>query len=224
MAQLGRQSIKLGPQAINSLRGAVGFQYPQFAPRVSGGIQTELIEQPWFARHKVVEVNSVAHFPAKSITVAFDEQALCGVLTANLAVFNAIVAADPPPRIADLDDALVYGNIADHWTSESGLGELVVASLDEVPWAEDLDPIEQMLIDDLAEQVGQLIEPLRIVRRENSFVIEKWVVAAAQLIRREVEIAPSGRVDRRDQLIDSELPCPKGEIWGMVGGRLVPIG
>jgi len=225
MVDITRERIRLSPAELLALKGAVGFQLPQFGPRVSAGdIRLSLMHQPWFVRHRIVEIESPGTFPAYQVHCAFDTAGQCGILTGNLVVLNAVVTADPPPRLAAADDAVVYANLIDHWTTESRLGELLIHSLDEIPWFEELDPVEEMLIEDLGEQVGHLMGPLKVRAEGTGFVVEKWLLIACQLIYRELHVSADGHVERRDKVVDTELPCPKGEMWGMVDGRLVPTG
>lgn len=226
MVEIRREALQLSTLEAQSLQRAIAQQLPEFGPRVTaGGLETELIIQPWFARHRVIEVMAKAHFPAQAVHVAFNEAGQCGVLTGNQVVFNAMVTADPPPRISSAEEATVYANLADHWTTESGLGELLLASFDDIPWHDGLHEVDEVLIEDLAEQVGELIGPPRLIAQgPRGYALEKWILAAAQLLHRVLHVGIGGSFERKDQLIDGELPVPRGSVWGMVDGRLVPTG
>jgi hypothetical protein len=215
----------LRPLEVAALKRAVDMQRPEFGPRLtSGGIVTEAIKQPWFARHRVIEVMSQTVFPAMTIHVVFGPDGGCGVLTGNPAVFEAMVAADPPPRLADAQSATIYANVADYWTTESPLGELGISSLDEIPWLAEIDDIELMMVEALQDAVGAEVSAPSIRSTDDGFVQVRWVVSAAQLLRREVHVSRGGQVRRTDELVEGDLPVHPGRMWGMVDGRLVPTG
>ena len=221
-----RRTIRLLPREVEALRGAVALDRPAFEPRLAaGGLRTDQLLNPWFSTFRIIEVASEHVPPARMIHVALGPET-GRVLSGNLSALNAIARHDPPPRIDTPEAARNYANITDFWTTESELGELLIGSLDEVPWYEDMDPVEEILIQDLAEQLaGQLGQPWIAPRGDaGGFVLVKWVVSNRSLIRRELHITPAGGVTRIEEVIDSELPVAPGRVWGMRGGRLVPIG
>ncbi len=226
MSDLERRPVALAGEERRALERALAAGLPGFAPRVSEGrvFEVEEIAQPWFRHHRILEVRSPVPPPERQIHVAFDAEGACSVLTASLESFNAMSRRDSPPRLEEPDGALRYANLADWWTTESTLGELLISTFDEIPWHRSLPPKEAERVERLRGQVADLIQPLRIERRGEDWFVEKWLVSAARLIRRELSVSQGGQVNRHDRIVAEDLPCPRGRLWGFVDGRLVPVG
>lgn len=226
MAEITRQPIRLEMNETQALHRAVGQQYPDFAPLLaSGGIVTEQLVQPFFTRYRVVEVQAHNAFPTRQIHACFSPDGQAGVLTGNLAVFNAMVKADPPPRLAYEQEAAQYLHTMDWWTTENErLGELQIASMSEVPLNEDLDVVDQALMEDLVETLADAVGPPRVTEEGPAFEMVKWLVTNQKLIRRRLRVEPTGQLLREDEVFDDMLPCPVGRVWGLVNGRYVPVG
>ncbi len=200
-------------------------QLPWFAERAAGSVTAELITQPFFSYHRVVEILSHVPHPAQSVHVAFLPSGQVCVLTANLAGLCGMAMVDPPRILSDEQTALAYANMADYWTTDNTAhGELLLGSLDDVPWHDDLDEVDQMVVESLRETVAADIALPRAERQGNVWVVVKWVLTAARLYRRTLMVYQDGQVARHDELLDQELPVPPGQHWGMVDGRLVPVG
>ncbi|HIA04750.1 MAG TPA: hypothetical protein EYN66_23130 [Myxococcales bacterium] len=101
---------------------------------------------------------------------------------------------------------------------------MLIQEFDEIPFLDDLDPIEQVLIDDLKDAVESMIRPLHMEEYDDGFIMVKWLLSEQRLICRALEITFGGEVARTDEIFDSTLPVSAGHYWGMRNGRLVPIG
>ena len=226
MITIGRQPLELGPHDLAALQQGVSAQLPWFASRAAAGVTAELITQPFFAYHRVVEIMSLVPHPARSVHVAFLPTGQVCVLTANLAGFCGMAAVDAPRApLADARTVLIYANLADHWTCENSVpGELLLNSLDEVPWHPELDEVDQLVVETLQETVADHVAPPRAELHGGIWRVHKWVLTNATLIHRRLDVQPNGQVARHDELMDRELPVPSGQHWGMVQGRLVPVG
>ncbi len=225
MITIGRQPLQLDPHDLAALQQGVAAQLPWFAPRASAGVSAELITQPFFTYHRIVEVMSQLPHPAQSVHVAFLPTGQVCVLTANLAGFCGMASVDPPQALTDPQTALIYANMADYWTTENtAYGELLLNAFDEIPWHAELDEVDQMVVETLEETVAQHVAPPQAELQGGVWVVNKWILTGARLLRRNLMIYQDGQVARHDEQMDKELPVPTGQHWGMVDGRLVPVG
>ena len=225
MISIGRQPLQLGPHDLAALQQGVAAQLPWFAARTAASVNAELITQPFFSFHRIVEICSQVPHPAQSVHVAFLPTGQVCVLTANLAGFCGMAAADPPTPLTDQQTAQIYANLADYWTTENtAYGELLLNSLDEIPWQADLDEVDRVVVETLQEEVAQHVAPPRAELQDGIWQMHKWVLTASKLLHRQLRVTPAGQVSRHDELVDQELPVPPGQYWGMVDGRLVPVG
>lgn len=225
MIPIGRQPLQLGPHDLAALQQGVSAQLPWFTARATAGVSAELITQPFFSYHRIVEVMSQVPHPALSVHVAFLPTGQVCVLTANLAGFCGVAAADPPPCWPGAEAAQIYANLADYWTTENTTyGELLLNNFDEIPWHSELDEVDRMVVETLQETVAAHVAPPAAEQRDGVWLMHKWVLTACTLIRRRLEVQPNGQVARHDEVMDNELPVPPGRYWGMVNGRLVPTG
>jgi hypothetical protein len=215
-------SVSLAAQEWEAVETVAQRDEPEFAEGLAHGVEVDLITQPFFPRHRVIEVKTLV--PAQRVHMVLTEDGHAMMLSGRLPVFNSVVAKDPPPLIGEQGTARIYGNLCDFWTRESRLGELPIDHFGDIPFLEDLDPIEQQLMDDLEEAVGSLIGPLHMEEYEDGFLMVKWLVSEQRLICRVLEITYGGEVARTEEVFDNMLPVHAGNYWGMRDGRLVPIG
>jgi hypothetical protein len=223
MLQLARTKVQLTPAEHAQLRAAVERDAQEFAHRVANPLEVDQIEQPWFRRHRVLDVQSAVPFPARRIHVVASGTDM-HVLTAHLEHLQRTAASDPPLDLADEDSAAAYAASGNAWTRVHALGELQVASFDEIPWYANLDGAQRKTIDELAARWGHAIGPEERRRGPDGWVFHSWWVAMRKLIERELVVPQGGQLRRVDQVRAEELPVPPGSHWGMVNGRLVPIG
>lgn len=225
MIPIERRSIQLTPAEVRTVRQLFEAHAPELARAADTGMQAAEVHQPFFRRHRIIEIGLVQTFPAREAHVALSDPRSGRLLTGRLDELNDMVALDPPPRIADEGIARIYGNVADYWTTGAGYyGELLIQSFDDIPFSDGLLEVEQHMVDALREMLGEHIEGLRVDPTDGGFTLTSWLVTRCQLIRRELGVQITGHLSRTDQVYDSELPVPEGRFWAMVGGRLVPVG
>jgi hypothetical protein len=216
--------VRLGADHLGHLRATIEQQAPRFAPRLTGPLLAFEICQPFFARHRVLQVQSPSPFPATAIHCVWDGAAMA-VLTGRLDHLVAVAEADPPSGLTDAGTARVYGNLVDAWTSGNWLGDLQVGSFAEIPWKSPLTDEERDRVEDLRARFETDIQPPVLVRGPASgYVLSRWIVADRHLIARRLHLPADGQVRREDDVRAEDLPVHPGRVWGMVDGRLIPIG
>lgn len=222
--RIERRRINLGGEAGQLLKIAIRAQSPSFVHRLKTGVVGEALTQPWFRRTHVLEVISENVEPTSSLhTALLDGRGY--VLTGHIEHINWLVENDPPPRLTDEVQTMAYGNITDHWSTMSQLGELLIEQWDDIPFYPDCGPIERELMEATRKQLEAHIGPPKVRAGRSGWILEKWLVTGGALIRRELAINANGEIRRRDDVLDNELPVPKGKKWGMDSrGRLVPLG
>ena len=223
MLQLARTKIQLMPAELAELRAAVEKGAPEFAHRLANPTEVDRIEQPWFVRHRVLDVQSAVPFPARRIHVVAAEGEM-RVLTAHLEHLQETAAADPPADLDGAENAAAYAGYGNAWTRVHALGELKVGSFDEIPWYGDLDDAQRKVIDDLRATWGPEIRPETRRLSFDGWVFHSWWIAMGKLIERELVVPRDGQLRRIDQVRAAELPVPPGNHWQFVNGRLVPVG
>ena len=222
--RIERRRINLRGEEAQLLKTAIRAQYPSFAHRLQAGVVGEALTQPWFRRTHIIEVISENVEPATSLcTALLDGRGY--VLTGHIEHINWLVENDPPPRLTDEEQTMAYGNIMDSWSTMSQQGELLIETWDDIPFYPDCGPIERELMAATRKQLEAHIGAPKVRPGRSGWILEKWLVASGALIRRELHINTNGDIRRRDDVLDNELPVPKGNKWGMDGrGRLVPLG
>jgi hypothetical protein len=68
------------------------------------------------------------------------------------------------------------------------------------------------------------VHPLRVTRSERGHTVASWVISSRRLIFRELHVPPDGQMLRDERIWAEGLGVFPGKVWGMVSGRLVPIG
>lgn len=221
MTALTRQPLHLSPHQRQSLAQALPWPASRTAPDTP--LETEVLLQPWFQNHRIVEVRSPLPHPPLQAHLALAPDDAWLLLTGHLETLNHLARRDPPSLQTD-QEALRYANLVDWWTTESRLGELLLDSFQEIPWLRPLSPEQRAYVRHLEDRFAAQIHPLRIERQEGAWGVTKWLLSAARLLRRTLTVTPQGQLSRQDEVLAEDLPCPRGEFWGFVDGRLVPIG
>lgn len=224
MVPVKSSPIRLAPDEMEALKRAVAVERAPFLHRLDRPVTTTRIEQPFFSRHRIVEVSSAMPMPATRVHVALAPDGTVRVLSGRLANLHAIAAAEPPHSLDDAEHAQAYANLADFWTSESEFGDVTVASFADIPWKTTLAPDERARIDELRKTLGEAIAPMTLARTENGHALSLWVVANRRLVHRRLHVPLDGKLRRDDEVRAAELPVHPGRLWGFVNGRLVPTG
>ncbi len=220
---LGRTTITLSSEELTQLAAVVDADAPSFASRLGGPLKVERIEQPWFRRHRILEIGSPMPYPARKIHVAAYDGGI-SVLTARLAHFQTVAAHDPPLDLDDEDKAAAYASSGNAWTREYANGELKIGTFSDIPWYPGLDAVQQKLVDDLAARVADAIAPEQHRRGDDGWIVRSWWVAHRRLIERELTVPRDGQLRRNDTIHAEDLPLPPGNQWRFVNGRYLPVG
>ncbi len=225
VATFARNKYELPVEDRFSLRTAVERDLPAFARRLDGVLEIEEIAQPFFTGLQVLEVVSAAPPPPQKIHLGRSESPRrLWVLTRHIEHLRAMAELERPRDLTDPNAAKEYALHATAWTTESPLGELRVASLDEVPWFDDLSDAERARVDELRRTLAGEIGPEKLEMAIAEYRLTYWLVANQRLIRRTLTVPLSGALRRDDRVVADQLPVPPGKIWKFVDGRLVPVG
>jgi hypothetical protein len=223
MRELARTRIQLTPAELAQLRAAAAQDAPSFVDRLALPIDVERVEQPWFRRHHVLEMATGAGSSARTLTVAAGDRAM-RVLTGRIDNLQAVAADDPPVGVDGEDAAAAYAACGDGWTSGYALGELRIASVDDIPWQAHLDDDARQRIAEVRARWGTAIGPEQRQHDRAGWHIRGWWITTRQLIERELIVEPSGQLRRIDQVHEEYLPVPAGRYWKLVNGRVIPVG
>lgn len=221
--QLGRTIIALSPQEQDQMEAAVREDAPSFADRLGGDLKIERIEQPWFRRHRILDISSAMPFPARRIFVAVWDGGVA-VLSARIDHLRRVAAHDPPLDLDDEQKAADYATFGNAWTREYANGELAIGTYSDIPWYPKLAPEEQARVDELGARIAASIAPEQHRRTDEGWVIRTWWLAHRRLIEREIVVPRDGQLRRTDTIHADELPVPPGHQWRMVNGRYLPVG
>jgi hypothetical protein len=221
---IGARKLSLDPGERALLAAAVERDWGRFAPRLAGRIDVSERLQPWWPRHRVLEVSSPAPMPATMIHVAVTPSGGWRVLRGHPEVISELARVDRPAQLADAEQARAYASICTSWTTDAQWGELTVAAFDEIPFREELSAAERELVKELRMRHAADLHAPALVAREDGWIIESWVVSQARLIHRRVTVGQDGQLGRADTIVASSLPVPPGKAWGLVNGRYVPVG
>lgn len=220
---IGRTTIALKPAELGQLHAAVARDASEFEHRLSHPFEVDRYDQPFFRRHRILEISSAMPFPACSITVAAWDFGM-SVLTAHLEHLLAVAAHDPPLDLDDETRAAGYAQHCQGWTCDYALGELKLAAFADIPWLAALDDAQQGVVDELAARLGPAIAVEQRHRVAEGWRFRSWWLAHRRLIERELVVAQGGKLRRHDTIHAQDLPVPAGSHWGFVAGRYVPLG
>ncbi len=206
------------------LRELVARERPSFAARLHGPVIVNELRQPFFTRHRVLQLQSPSPMPALALFVAVASDGQPLVLSGHPDNLRAIARVDRPKGLGDPAVARAYGHIAGEWTRASDLPELMISSVDEIPWHRELSPAEEASVARLRETHGKAIHPQRLEPTEQGWRLTLWVVSESRLVRRQLDIPVTGELRREDQVVVAALAVPPGRFWAIVGDRFVPVG
>jgi hypothetical protein len=215
IAQFGRKNPRLDSPQMTALRTAIERAVPSFEPRLPNAHITELV-LPFFARMRILEVASPIPTPARVVYCALDPANAAYVLTGRLEELQTVCRTDPP-AVASTESALVFLNLVAVWTAEE-TGELRIATFDDIPWT---SPASTGRISELRANVAARISPPDMTAIDGGHRLEYWSVARSRLLHRTISIQTSGALDVTTEVV-ADLPVPPGNVWSLVGGRLVP--
>ena len=171
----------------------------------------------------MVEVQSALPSPSLGLCVVFTPGGECRVLRGHPEVLAQMAAADPPDLLTGENQARAYATYATAWTTDAQWGEMPVTSFDEIPWRTVLHAEERGAVDDLRARIGTRVRPATMEASAEGWRLRSWVVSESRVIEREVLVPADGRLVRVDTVHGDKLPIPPGRVWGIVGGRLVPV-
>lgn len=213
----------LGDTHLAELRREIGVHRPIFLERLDRPILIEDVGNPWFRQHRILFVQSPSPMPAIGITVCLAPSGRYRVLAGQPTALNEVARAE---RIAltDDEDARAYANLVTSWTRAADFPEMPVESFDEIPFRPALSEADRSRIQRLRAEVIGRMAPLSFVRAGDGWRLDVWLVSVSRLIHRIADLRADGTLDVRDDIVATELPVPPGRVWGMVDGRLVPVG
>lgn len=220
---IARTTITLSPAELRHLRSAVERDASELEHRLSHPIEVDRYEQPFFRRHRILEISSAIPFPARSITVAAWDGGM-HVLSANLEHLQGVAAHDPPLDLDDETRAAGYARHGQGWTSDYALGELRIGTFSDIPWLASLDDAQEAVISDLAARLGDAITVEQRRRVAEGWSFRAWWLAHRCLIERELVVPLDGTLRRNDTIHARDLPVPAGNHWRFVNGRYLPVG
>lgn len=166
--QLGRREVELDETERAALAAALVRDLPAASALLALPHDVVEIVQPWFPRHRVLEVR-VARGP--SVHVALDERREVRVLTGHIEALNRMAwEALPGQELADEEAAASYARLASFWARPS-IDERPVDSPAGVAGV----PAE------LASRIG----PPRVDEHVQGLVVTMWLVASGRLLERQ---------------------------------------
>lgn len=201
--------VTLSPEERARLTMAIERDWPPFAARVGGPLVVSERGRRWFRLYRVLEVASPTPAPAMSIHVAQTPHGELRVLRGHLEHFVQMAQDDPPAGLESEENALAYAKDCDAWTTEAELGELVIASLDEVPWRSEMTAKEQQQARELRLRLAGALHAPRVVHGERGFTVKTWLVSERRLVYRELHVPPSGQVLRDERVWADNLGVPR---------------
>jgi hypothetical protein len=222
-ASLPPGSGDFGGTRLGELRREVEAHRPSFAHRLERPVLVEDVENPWFRKHRLLFVQSPSPMPALGIVVAVTPAGRVRVLAGQPAALNEIAVAEGI-ELTDDEDALAYANLVTSWTRSADFPEMPVGSFDEIPFRRHLIEAERVDVERLRGEVGARVAPMSFVRTDGGWWLDVWLISVSRLVHQTVDLRADGTIDVRDEIVVPRLPVPSGAAWGVVDGRLVPIG
>lgn len=222
---LARTTIALTPEELGLLREAVASAAPALVPLLAGGLAVDRMEQPWFRRHNVLDVQLAAATPVRRLYVAVSLGAApaMAVLTGQLAALHRVAREDPPLCLDVESLAAAYAAYGNAWTSAQDRGEMTVTRFEDLPWLRELSEPQRVRIEVLRLRFADSLGPERRAHTAAGWSFRSWWLSARTLLERELLVPPSGLLTRHDTVQATELPVPAGNVWDVVDGRPVPV-
>ena len=112
-----REPTRLTPEDTQRVLSLLRQYAPNLVPAAEMGLMPFDLQQPWFRRHRLLQVDVPMTRPPKHLHVALPDAGAGFLLTASTDAFNALAAADPPPSFAGPKQAMRYLTAADGWTT-----------------------------------------------------------------------------------------------------------
>jgi hypothetical protein len=218
-----RNAVELDTPTRRTLAAAVIAEQPDFAARLPG-IEAATVEQPFFARTSILDVTSPLPMPSRRLYMALTKPAEFHVLTGHIEQLNCVAAADPPEGLEDPPLAKEYMFYASAWTTVSTGRELLLNSIDDIPWWEFLDDAQKVQIEDIKQAFGPKIRPPELFMAFPNYELQQWFLVGQTLVERVLTVSMKGQFARAETVHRRGLPVPPGRIWGHKDGRFVPVG
>lgn len=221
---VGSTRATLGAEERARLAKLVEHDWPVFAPRTAGPLEIHERTQPWFRRHRVLQLTSPAPLPPMALYVLVTPAGDLRILTGHLEALVQLAKQDPPEGLEREEVALAYALEVGTWVSDAEYGELPLERFDDIPWRPTMSAAEQAQARELRARLAAAVEPRRVVSTERGFTVKSWLLSNRRLMSRELHVPPSGQLLRDERVWAEGLGVFPGKVWGMVSGRLVPIG
>ena len=197
------ETFALDPPQRALLVAAVGEARPDLEPELGGQVHFVVVEQPFFRRYRIISMTT----SATQLHVARGEEGDLHLLTGDLDAFNALAALDPPGLLLDRAAAYAYGVSCEVWTDQRLPVGRTIQAFDAIELPSELSPTESRVMEAIRGRLDSQITAPRMVQvGERQFVLDRWLVAERQLVRRRLELESSGRVSFRQDIVAASLP------------------
>jgi hypothetical protein len=221
MSHIGSRPITLDAAERARLCEALDRDCPRLAGDDLSSLTTLLVEQPFFPRYRILAAQVA---PGRQAHVAVNPFGEVAVLTARLDTLQKVAALEQPAGLGEAERARSYANLGDYWTIENELGDLLIERFSEIPFWQPQSDAERASIERWSAELAAQVRPPELSRTTGGHLLVKWVVARKRLVRRELTVFTDGRLTRVDEVKAVGLPVHPGNLWGLDGHRMVPIG
>jgi hypothetical protein len=226
---LARTNISLTRSEQQCLHDTLEHEVPDLLHRLQQPYAVDRLEQPWFRRHNILDVQFLSEpaparlYLAVAIGAVSDDDVAMSVLTGELQHLIDLATLDPPQCLDNEALAAAYAAYGNEWTRGRRFGEMMIASFDDLPWSFPLSHADEQRVDALRARFGRQLYAQRRSHTTAGWCFQAWWLSARSLIERELVVPITGALTRKDVVHVTELPVPLGEVWDVVDGRLVPI-
>ena len=198
--------IEVDPDVMERVKAACAAEWPAFLPRFGGPLQCYERVQPWWRRHRLVDVHSPVPAPAVSLPVVFVPGGAIRVLRGHPEHVVEMARTDPPRNLDLPSHARAYATFCGEMTSDAEGGEQSVDSFDQIPFRTSLAPAERELIKALRVKHAADIHAPKLEKTAAGFVLEMWMVSRSRLIHRKVVVPRSGQLTREEHVLADPIP------------------
>jgi len=205
---IGSKLIQIDPDVMERVKAACAAEWPAFLPRFGGWLQCYERVQPWWRRHRLVEVHSPMPMPAVGLPVVFVPGGAIRVLRGHLEHVVEMARTDPPKNLDLPSHARAYATFCGELTTDAQWGELPVDSFDQIPFRTSLSPAERDQIHALRVKHAADIHAPKLEKTAAGFVLEAWMVSRSRLIHRKIVVPRSGQLTREERVLADPIPVP----------------
>ena len=213
MSTFRRAPVQLSPLERTALEGILSRHEPELLARLDLGGKVTEVHQPFFSRHRVLELETISPVTVWRAALAPSGDVL--PLTGSLVNWNLMVHDDPPPELVSEEERRTYANVCDHWTGARAQWELQIERFEDLPLLADMHPAERALMDQLRDSLGEAICAPLYEETPHGYLLVRWILVDRELLCRVLEVTSDGRVHRTDEVYDTDLPVPTGQVWGL---------